>query len=689
MKRLRKSALAKVGKRGSVKVVRSYIAGALQGPDLAPPSVDPTALGRPRPDGTHDGVLKASIRDDDLNINVPVVAEMYENWDAVLLILDGQRFDSPKVISADHMSSGLVDFSIPANSPFRSENFVFNPYHKVEYILFQGYTSGSGGYEGAPNHYPGEIHYIVDYTAPGPNLSPPEILRWDLVKNGLTPAVWAQVGEKIEAEIASYGFQDAGDLVYLLVDGVPSAAETVEDFESLFFDYGKTLVEQAQDGDVLFQYRIEDRAGNMSTDSRGVTIKKLLRIGIDDLRPPTVPDFVDKGIVIIDDVLPEGVLVEIPFNAKLVAGDKIQVVWGGQVLNAVSLSPTDLQSDPLFGGAGNGIRVLYAEVRAALGVPTRGQVTVEYRVLTSDGNDRGSSQNNPLVLVDVTQVGGERPDPEDSDNPEDHDGLVPLTIRVATGGSDNVIPPDKFGEDATAIIPWENVDGEDAFVEGDEVQVFWKDKDTPVLAEPRVISDQDVQDKVDLEVPVDGGIITDGGSNPQMPVWYVGTRFLESPPDDQINKSKARNQLVNVQSRSDLPGGDTGLNPGDFPDAEGPALNRHIDRRVAQGGTRYEIEPYDNQSEFDYVDLVAQIYDNPGTGGNPVGPDHRETKRAGSDNLPVEFLLPEAYFLNDVVGDRVGRIEVVYTVRQDKPGAIPVSPARASRATLDTRPINP
>lgn len=676
----RKTVSGQTARERAARVVRSLSrqdeASVVE--DLFEPEIDPAALAPLRGGAPADGLLLASIKNDVLNIRIPIKTDPTEtvpDWDGFQLFIDDSLYDNRQdVVDAD-LTAGFVNLVIAAAD--RREKIMQTPY-RVRYRKWKG-PSFLNQY----TDWPTAIQFIVDLTPPGPHLSNP-FIDPDIVKSGLTSAMLTDLGDKLPAEIYSYGFQALGDNVYLMVNDIVSTAPITRDDVTNDFvvEYPRALIELADDGPVDFKYRVEDRAGNMSTDSDPTTIRVLLKIAIDDLEQPEVPVFAQNDIIVDADAR-AGVLVQIPFHDRIEAGDEIVVVWGGRDQEAREVLAADLLDPDFVFGPDGGIAVQYEEVLAALDGATRGTVSVAYKVLR-DGFTIGTSPDLDDVLIDLTLAGGEDPDPTDPV----HGLLLPLTIRPPSGaGPDNIIPPDQFGDDATAVIPWENKDGDPVFEEGDEIQVYWDG--AAALAAPYTIEAADVVAGAVPPQTVLGTVIEAGGSNPRLPVHYTVTRTLQPPPADQSNTSLAPDQLVDVQSSDDLPGGAPGLSAGDFPEAQGTPGNRVVTIAVAQGGTLFQVAHYLNQVAGDTVFLEAQAYTGL-SGGAPVG-DKLEQPiivKDGEENDPVNFLMPQTFFLIDPLDASIGRVVVTYTVTQDRPNPIPVT-SPATTAVTDVRGWKP
>ncbi|MGT0193820.1 hypothetical protein ACVHYJ_17430 [Burkholderia pyrrocinia] len=679
----REVTLKSAARQRSARVVRQAARNTTnQLEPLYPPEIDPNALAPRRGGVPADGLLRESIRNQPLRIDTPISTDPNETvpgYDEFQLLFNGVLYGASVQVQQQHLDNGVVPLEIAAadrvHTPGEQQTL-----YQVSYRKWKGPPS-----LGYYTDYPTPIQFIVDLLPPGPTLSHPEIDS-EIVKNGLTSAKLTELGDKLKAEIYSYGGHALGDDVYLIVSDsnneyVATNPITRDDISGpLFVDYLRALIEQVDDGPVKFQYRIQDRAGNMSTDSDPTIIRVLLKAAIDDLEAPDVPIFSANDIIVDADAR-SGVLVEIPFHDRIEAGDQIVVNWGGRKQPPADLLPVDLQ-DPLW-GPGGGVAIQYSEVQAALNGATRGTVDVSYEVLRG-GLSIGTSPALPGVLVDLTQAGGPDPDPGTPEN----ELLQKPTIRPPSDtGDDNEIPPDQFGQNATALIPWENTDGDPAFEEDDEIQVWWGG--VAALASPYVVTDADVTNEAIPPLTVLGTVIDTGGSNPAMPVQYTATRALQPPPAGQSNTARSPIQPVDVQSLDDLPGGQPGLRGGDFYQALGTVGNRVITLAVAAGGTPFRVESYLNQAENDSVHLVAQAYLGLTGETTPVGDEYEATLSvaAGKETEPVDFPVPQGFFLIPELDAGIGHVVVKYTVTQDKPKPIPVT-SRETRAVIDVRGWN-
>jgi len=614
---------APTGRSGDIGILKA---------DLFAPDIEPAALANV-PDGMEpDGLLFASYRDRPLQISIPLdVAAIVPSFDKMQLILDGVEYADPVIIEESDAETGSIALEIAATD--RPEKPNQAPY-RLSYQFIDGFTDEKTRYSGA-------IQFIVDLTPPGrPSLGAAQKFPADVVAGGLSSARLTELGDQLPAEIPSYEGVTIGDRLFLQVNDQASLVPipTGNVGQPLPIAYPRTLIEQVDDGTLNFSYRISDRAGNMSELATAVPIKVLLKGGIEDLEAPSVPVFAANDIIVDADAR-AGVLVQIPLHENLEAGDAIQVIWGGIDLTPVPLLAGDL-TDPLFGPEG-GIRVSYATLLAALGGATRGTVGVAYRV-RRDALEVGTSPPLEDVLVDLTLAGG-----VDPENPE-HGLLVALTIMAQGETDPNQIPPAKSDLDATATIPWKNVDSDPVFLEGDLIQILWNS--TLALTPPYAVTADDVTAAIDLELTVPGVIILAGGSAPDLPVTYTVTRALASPPDGHSNTARAPDQPVDVRSKADLPGGEAGLLAGSFSDAMGTPPNQYISTLVARGGTPFRVDAYLNKKVGDRIEVTIQVYE--GTTGElvtPVGEPHTDGHwvAAGEEAQAKDFTVPESFFFTE------------------------------------------
>lgn len=398
-------------------------------------------------------------------------------------------------------------------------------------------------------------------------------------KSGITLA--DVVGDHIAVPLPAWYGEQLGDVVTLWIgtSDVPSVGKyltttyvvTVPGGNGVMAEFLVSDLEAMGNGKLYFGYNLTDKAGNISVRSPVVGIDVLLTGAPGDFLAPTVPDFLDHGVVTQKDAA-ELVEVEIPHVTNAAEGDRIYVIWGTTRMPPYTLTAADVldpSADPLVT-----IKLPYADVLDE-GSGTGKSVTYEVW--------RGTlfAGTSPASTVNVN-LGSPGPDPDPDPTTPEHENLMPLTVK-SSGGADDRIPPADFGDtrNATATIPRLGVDGKPIWLPGDRVQVFWGT--TPVTP-PTPITAANAGGDITITIP--GTVITGAGVG-DIPVTYKVTRDIPPPPN--LAEALSPVKTVKVESTGLLPGDGLPLAVAIFPEDKGNQLINRLAPTSGLDGTPIRI----------------------------------------------------------------------------------------------------
>jgi hypothetical protein len=419
---------------------------------------------------------------------------------------------------------------------------------------------------------------VIDKTAPGsPELSqmqfPPE------VQNGLTAAELAQLGGKLEVNIAGYTGMAKHDEVKTFwgAEEGPGAIVDADDMglNRITITFSQEFLEAQGDGEQSVKYHVFDRAGNKSIDSNPVPITLLLEEVPSNFPAPIIDPAV--GGLIDYAEAQAGVQVDIPHYTGASAFDQIQLFWGEtNPLLPVQLPPGNEDEDIVLS-----LRVPFDVINA---LPP-GQVRVSYRVFRQ-GTHVGSSLHHGIDVFLTLPV------------------VEPLNALVVQGTSvenpnttDNFIDEDDYELNGRAIVTWT-----DEFQISDDLNLFWGEQQKLQWYQ---IKSSDVNAGRNLAIPIDNAIMKAQGTGAEVPVYFSVTRT------GNPNPAKCPVQLVTVRSKEELPGGGDGL--------EGPPFNLNsggfIGPILNPNGAKIKISPYINIAKDQKITLTFKGFDDD---NNPI-----------------------------------------------------------------------
>lgn len=456
----------------------------------------------------------------------------------------------------------------------------------------------ASSFPGGANDWSERVTVRVDKIAPGggalpflifpPNVEQTSTITDADIDNGFLPVSLAHYQDIARGDtIDLYINQIASSTEYLSIDPDPSG------FIRLAYPEADLLA--AGNGIKSFYYKVTDKAGNFA----GSFVQNF------DIQLRTTPTFIPKPTVpqADPDILDEaearaGTNVGITKFDNAQAGDEIEVHWGSQTSARYPLLAGDLANNPFIT-----IQLAYSLVVAET---SKGKVNVTFEVFRN-GSSIGTSQIDE-VNVDLTIPGGPDPDPETPIN----ENLLPTIIRSAGNGNppppgeDNLIPPEDFDQDATAIIPWLDKNGDDIYQLDDQLELTWGAQTAATI--PYTIVQQDVDDGQDLKLTVPAATIHAEGAGVDITVFYTISRLTSAPPVE--NTAIAPSTLVEVIGPSELPGGGTVDKPVFTVLNENDAIGQN--ELIGSTGRRYNPVQtrvdYDNVEAGDSVQLFFSGY---------------------------------------------------------------------------------
>lgn len=593
--------------------------------------------------GEPDNLLKKSARDQTLNLKLQLPDGSDDNNE-----LFPESTFWLVVNKRPHLIGQIVDLANPdelyaLTIPFTAEQRgTIEAVHKLTYEIHVHPSDG--------RMYGPEQQYILDFTAPGdPALAAPVPVDTSIISDGLTSDKLQTDDDGLQymdTYLPGYTGMAAGDKVMGYINGqeVAKSLTVTEVGENMKFPFYRSDIEAAGDGELLFTYRVTDRAENISIFSDPLKLTVLLEGEITDLQSPQVPehddDVVDK-LINDADARPD-VRVIIPGNARIQAGDFVQLFWGDQKLPKVPVREEDVGSDPLMQ-----LDVEYRAVYADWDATSKGNNSVvvspvSYQILRGTGEVPAGVSPSNNVAVNLYLPGG----------PEPELGIKKLLAPVVSG--DNNIDVEESKVDSDVAVPWLNADGNAYLLAGDAVEVFYGTQ--PAIR--YTVSAQDVEDKVDLSINLPQASIAAEGAG-TIVTYYTVTRNVAG---GSSNTSVSPDTQVTVVTPGVLPGNGT-LQPGKF-----EPLNRFgvvgYDEVVNQI-VKFIIPVYENMKAGDKVTLNYSL---------ALGSGHKENEEpiegteltkeytlSQSDvNQRVEFVIERQYL--EASRTQMCHAEPLYTI---------------------------
>lgn len=504
-----------------------------------------------------DGLIKTDDLIPNVSVSIPIWDDPKIN-DSYQLKLGDDILGEPEKLTSIPPAGTILTLDIPTDTSLKEDGL---------YDLIYLVQANPGG-----GTRPSAIRQlIVDRTPPGAHqLGFMEFP--DEAKDGLTAAELSEMGDVLTGKIFGYTGLSRGDVIKTYWGAVAGPEVTLtgdeEEDTPIEVDFEKAFLTSLGNSAGATFYTVTDRAGNVSPDSRKVTIPLFLTDITPDLLPPVIENY--DGIIDYSDAK-ESVEVKIPSSMVIIEGDEIVLHWGSQALGPYPVAPEDLEepfvllfyvSYETIEKAGNGLREL------------------KYDVIR-DGHIVGFSQSLEVVVNVELPVPGV---------------LDKATVR---GGSslpndeDNFIDVNDYELDATIIINWN-----DRFQASQTIDIYWGGQE--VLQQPYRISNTDVAAGRPLLLTAQNGKFRPVGTGNDIRVYYT-VKSSGNP-----NTSTAPEQGIIVQSRDELPGGPDGPDAPQF-----TALNENgaINEELAANGAPVYIKPYTNIEAGQTIVFTYEAYD--------------------------------------------------------------------------------
>lgn len=422
------------------------------------------------------------------------------------------------------------------------------------------------------------VRIEVDLTPPGrPQLGP--IKLPPEVEGGLTSAELTELGDHLEIEVGSYTGMRKHDVVRTFwgtVEG-PGAVVTKDDMglKRVHVIYSRAFLESLGDFNGIVSYTVTDRAGNESAQSLGAIVQLMLKDVPSNFPAPVIDPAL--GSLIDYAEAKAGVNVDIPHYPDAAALDLITLHWG-----------EDNSSLPLVLPAGNEDKAVVLSITVpyeTIAVLPEGRPNITYSV-QRDGQPVGRSMANAIEVF-LTLPVAEQLDA----------AIIQGTSITNPNADDNFIDEDDYELNGRAIIAWK-----DDLQVSDDLNLYWGQEFIPQWYQ---IKDSDVSAQRDLTITIPNSMMKKQGTGATISVRYSVTRF------GNPNPANALSQNVVVRSRSETPGGTSGL--------DGPTFITNDNGVVGPienpDGAPVKIAPYLNIQRNQIVQLTFIAFDNE---NNPV-----------------------------------------------------------------------
>jgi len=623
------------------------------------PYVEASALADPPPSGPPDNVLWLSVQNDPVNILWVGFDDAYEG-DILTFMMDGVEFakltlgptDTPPYPGALPATSRLVE--------------------GTHYLTLR-YAGGSGSATSD------SVPITFDYTAPGLDfvLAPLIFDRKDDIEgSGITAAKFrfdVDGNKYIWAEVASYGGIAAGDKVHLYCNGKESTGVGVALVVNNHIEVHISeafLIEIGDTPTASFTYKVEDRAGNLSSESLDKIVA--VQIGqIASLVAPTVPAFDNDPVdpanpPLIDEAdargaSNEGFIVVVPWNAELLPADTIMLSLDGEDAGPVPIGANGDDIEIFFPYAGS--QAVWLAGSTGGTADTRVSATVTYTVYRG-AVSAGTSPGHPVVL-NLYQKAID-PDPETPVNEQ-----LEAPVVVSASGKRDEIPTEDFGQDAVVEIDKSTVGtpppSGDAFEEGDTLNIHYGSQPLFTFTVPAL---GDVS--VPLQIPLAGAVITAQGSGAAVPVWY---EVLHPLTDGGSNTNLSPTKEIVVSGTDTQPGGGH-LDAGTFMDQD---ANGFIPELYHYTSTRFSIPTYINRDPDDQITLHFELYRGPNHAtGETAYPNHDYDSVAVNAGVDTPIIIPVPSTAYNLYGNTEAlsayvHIHAFYTVTKKQGDMTPVT----------------
>ncbi len=504
-----------------------------------------------------DGLIKTIDLERDVVVEFPVW-EGARPKDLYQLELNGSTIGSAARLEPLPPEGTLLRMNIQVANELKSDGDYTLTY------LVTGYPSGSPQSSSPTN-------IVVDRTPPGTHqlgyMDFP-----DIAKDGLTLEELSAMGDVLTGSIFGYSGLKQGDTINTYWGDVPgptlelSGAE--DENEAIEIAFTKDFLTRLESPAGATYYTVTDRAGNVSAESKKITIPLLLIEVTPDLPAPVIDGY--DGLIDNADAL-ACVEVKIPGSAIIEGGDEIALYWGSERLGPVPVEAEDV-SEPFI--------LIFDVQYATIDLAQNGLRELRYDVIRN-GQIIGTSERLEINVNIELPVPG---------------ALDKLTVKGGSGSpsnEDNLIDENDFELDATLLINWNTL-----FKASQIVTVFWGGQE--VLEQPYTITNSDIAASRPLLLNALNSKFKPVGTGNDIRVYYTITQT------GNPNMTTSPEQGIIVRSKDELPGGPSGP---DAPHFNSLNENGAINRENGEHGAFIFIKPYTNIQEGQIIDFTYEAYD--------------------------------------------------------------------------------
>jgi hypothetical protein len=504
-----------------------------------------------------DGLIKTA----DLATNIKVYFPLWPDpriLDSYQLLLNNDLIGEAGSLDPVPPEGTILTLEIPVDTVLLDDG---------PYLLTYRVSGVPGGGERTSLEAP----ILIDRTPPGAH----QLGYMDFpdeAKDGLTAAELSAMGDVLIGKIFGYTGLTRGDIIKTYWGDVPGPELILQGDED-----GSRPIEVRFDKAFLISlggsagatfYTVTDRAGNVSEESKKLTIPLFLVDITPDLPPPVIDNY--DGLIDYVDAK-AGVEVKIPTSNLLEQGDEIVLHWGTQALGPYPIAPEDI---------GEAFVLVFDVAFETIDLAGDGVYPLTYNVVR---------QNQVVGLSRHLEinVNAQPPVPGNLDKP---------TVR---GGSstpnneDNFIDIEDFERNAAVIINWNT-----GFKAMQTIDVYWGGQQ--VLETPYVVTNTDVAAARSLMFTILNSKFKPVGTGNDIRVYYT-VKSSGNP-----NTSTSQEQSIIVQSRDELPGGSEGPDKPEY-----TALNENgaINDKLSPDGAPVFIKPYTNIAAGQTIVFTYEAYD--------------------------------------------------------------------------------
>ncbi|MDB5979384.1 MAG: hypothetical protein JWQ69_399 [Pseudomonas sp.] len=441
-----------------------------QSAELELPSV-PVAL--------DDGLLPVDTLTLPIIVHLKVWAAARPGYTYQLFWDQGQLGPEKKILATD-TPGDLLTLELPVNA-------LTDGRHQLAYRIYNPFSQ--------LEDFSPSIPIEIDRTAPGNPLIGPMLFPAS-VQDGLTSTELEELGDVLEATIASYNDMKEGDVIRTYWGATEGPTVTVgkDDMglQRVMVSFTRDFLQPLGDIEASVYYTVTDRAGNLSMNAEPAIIKLLLSV-VTPLPEPQVKEAKDDGTLDPADTT-AGATVVIDASANLKQGDVVTVSWQGPI------SSDSKEKTITSAQAGQALSVIFSGILVASNVGHT--VNISYIVTRTNGTDQPSPILNLLITA----------------------GLSNLEKPLVAGVIDNVLVPESVPEyGVTVTAPrYAGIAAKDSII------VNWAGAATHTT-EPQTV---ETPGPLDFTVPKSVALASAGGA---VAVTYEVTRGNAAPVESQAN----------------------------------------------------------------------------------------------------------------------------------------------------------